>query len=178
MTSKNTQIYTIGFNYVCGNCGVQSRKFKKESGMDLWKRLHFKKNKDCKTYEIKFGLSDGFNTSHRDEAGHTHFVSSARGGEKSSYKVPKGSGHNKHQIKEEIQMAQEQESYALKALTDKNYQLQLLKDKLAGQTILVPDYEAISPRDLQLLKAKKKREKRQRQKNKKKISKSLTPHHF
>ena len=185
MTSKKGRLYTIGFNYKCGNCGEKSRHYKNESGMEIWKKLHFKFNHDCKAHNKKYGLGDGFNNSFTDESGKRHFTASARGGIKEEYKLPKSHGHNKKWKKEEAQFHSQQKAYLMKALEDDNYKVQLRKDGLGG---LYEDWknhrpigdedDALTHRRLMIMKAKKKREKRQRQKNRKKISKSLTPHHF
>tara|TARA_R110000823_G_C15789645_1_gene486000 strand:- start:99 stop:698 length:600 start_codon:yes stop_codon:yes gene_type:complete len=185
------RIYTIGFNYKCGNCGQVCRHYKNKCGMENWKRLHFKINEDCKAHHKKFGLGDGFNNSFTDTCGKTHLVGSARSDAKMDdyYKMPKGHGHNKHHLKEELELLCDQEAYLMKARTDDNYKLQLTKDGLNFRDdVHKPiglEEDALTQRDIafpqdykKFMKAQKKRKKRLAQKNRKKISKSLTPHHF
>jgi len=171
-------LYTIGYDYKCCNCGQHSPQFKNESGMEMWKRLHFKRNEDCKLHNKKYELSDGFNRKFTNECGKTHLI-------KSLFKMPcKITGHKKKMKKEDLQIQKERENYLMKAMENVNYKNQMIKDykECFCFNPIGKEEDAITQRDIcefqKIMKAKKKREKRQRQKNRKKISKSLTPHHF
>jgi len=146
---KNGQFYTIGYNYKCGNCGMCCRNFKEERGMNMWKRLHFKKNPDCKKHHKKFGLGDGFNDSFTDMEGRKHNVSSARG-ETNGYKMPKMAGHNKETKRLEKEDMKRRKDYKEKAKTDKFYQKQLVKDAFDKNIVLTigSDDRAVCQKDI------------------------------
>tara|TARA_R110000824_G_scaffold18660_5_gene73526 strand:- start:1408 stop:1938 length:531 start_codon:yes stop_codon:yes gene_type:complete len=126
--TKRQQIYTLGFKYKCGLCKKESRQFKNESGMKMWSRLHFKKNKDCGAHHKKFGLGNGFNNTFTDGNGKKHHTGSARSGKGCEFKMPKTTGHQKADKKVRLEDTQRREAYLLKAIEDENYLKQIQKD--------------------------------------------------
>ena len=52
---KTTKYHKNNFEcrFICNNCGTQSRFYNDENGMNMWKKLHFKTNPDCKEHYNK-----------------------------------------------------------------------------------------------------------------------------
>ena len=99
--------------------------------MNMWKKLHFRKNPDCKTYDKQRGLNRGYNNHFQDSAGKYHNVSAARAPYECDYKIPKkyGCGHQKANKKKDLQDAADKYAYLMDAVAGNNeYINQLLKD--------------------------------------------------
>ena len=128
---KKCRLTTSGYFYKCGCCQKVSRAYNEESGMKLWKRLHFKKNEECKIYDRKF-ISEGYNNHLVDIGGKKHNVSSARQGNYTGIDITKlGGGHKKAHMKIAIKDKADVERY-LKAAEDGNedFQSQIRKDEI------------------------------------------------
>ena len=135
--TKKQQIYTLGFKYKCGLCQKESRQFKNESGMNMWSRLHFKKNKDCGAHHKKFGLGIGFNNTFTDEKGKKHHCGSARSTDcEFSRGLAKMGGHQKAAKKVCLEDTQKREKYILEALGgNDDFKKQLAKDMKKSITL-------------------------------------------
>jgi len=175
MSQTKGQSYTVGYNYKCGKCKTISRHYKEEKGMELWKRLHFKRNPACKAHHHEHGLGHGFNNSFVDVAGKSHFIRSARTGELSAYAIqeqPKFGGHQKAKKKENLEALKDVKIFTTISQSNIQYRQQIAGDIITWENQGISMARDISQPSQSIKPNKKKTKKKKKKKKKNKTKKN------